>query len=147
MAKPQAPVGARHDVIFLKQAAFRIVVWGAEFKRAHDDMVFVTGRESGVRAKRLDCYFTFRIGRNDFGKNIKIVKLCFHFYTVSSLYTETAFPYFCFLSYRTLKATPRNERLKPLLHACLHLFRHIAQKCSAIQKVLPALLRQSDEKI
>jgi hypothetical protein len=28
----------------------------------------------------------------------------------------------------------------------LHLFRHIAQKCSAIHKVLPALFRQSDEK-
>jgi hypothetical protein len=44
------------------------------------------------------------------------------------------------------KATPRNERLKPLLHACLHLFRHIARKCSAIHKVLPAFFRQSDEK-
>jgi hypothetical protein len=44
------------------------------------------------------------------------------------------------------RATPRNERLKPLLHACLHLFRHIAQKCSAIHKVLPAPFRQSDEK-
>ena len=33
-----------------------------------------------------------------------------------------------------------------MLHACLHLFRHIAQKCSAIHKVLPALFRQSDKK-
>jgi hypothetical protein len=46
----------------------------------------------------------------------------------------------------TYKATPLNERLKPLLHACLHLFRHIAQKCSAIHKALPAFFRQSDEK-
>mgnify|MGYP004670257779 CR=1 FL=1 len=50
------------------------------------------------------------------------------------------------LNQLTSKATPHNYRLAPLPHACLHLFRHIAQFVLARRQPCVVLVVQSDEK-
>jgi hypothetical protein len=45
-----------------------------------------------------------------------------------------------------LKATPHNYRLSPLPHACLHIFRHLAQLSLDRRQPACAQFVQSDEK-
>jgi hypothetical protein len=47
---------------------------------------------------------------------------------------------------RKVKATPHKDRLTALHVICLHLFRHISQKCSCIHKVCTPLFVSSDKK-
>jgi hypothetical protein len=44
------------------------------------------------------------------------------------------------------KATPHKERLTALLHICLNIFRHFAQKSLDIRKYACEISIQSDEK-
>jgi hypothetical protein len=45
-----------------------------------------------------------------------------------------------------VKATPHKEHLTILHVICLHIFRHISQKCSCIHKVCTPLFVSSDKK-
>jgi hypothetical protein len=50
------------------------------------------------------------------------------------------------LQINVFKATPRKERLTALLHICLNIFRHFAQKSLDIRKYACEISIQSDEK-